>query len=118
MQEVGGLATRDEARQWSLVVLGVLADLLPEAQARRHFVSQLPGKLKSALLVEAPRGLLMDGEALVQHVGAALGTHASGGERALRAVYAVLKKAVSAGEMVEFQRRIPKDVVALLERTE
>lgn len=118
VQELGALASPKDARRWATEVLRALADLLPEAQVRRHFVSQLPGALKSSLRTEAPRGLLMDRQAFVQHVGAMLGVHAADGERALRAVYRVLKEAVSPGQIAQFEARIPQDVAAFLGRRE
>jgi uncharacterized protein (DUF2267 family) len=89
---------------------------LPDTEVRRHFVSQLPGLLKAHLLAEPPRSLVMDRDTFLQHLGSALGTHAPEAETALRAVYGVLKQAVSAGEIADLEAHMPKDVVALLER--
>ena len=118
VQELGALPSRKEAQRWATEVLRALADLLPEAQARRHFISQLPGALKSRLRTEAARGFLMDSQALVQHIGAALGGHAADGERALRIVYRVLKEAVSPGQIAQFGAHIPKDIAGHLEKKE
>ena len=118
VQELGGLATPKEARRWATEVLRALAHLLPEAQVRRHFISQLPGTLKARLLAEPPRGLVMDRGAFVQHVAAALEVHAAEGERALRIVYRVLKEAVSPGQLAEVEAHIPKDITTLLEKKE
>jgi len=112
----GGLTDRKEAKRWTLAVATALSHLLPNSEARRHFISQLPGVLKSHLLAEPPRSLLMDREALLQHLGAALGTHAPEAERALHVVYGVLREAVSAGEVAAFESQVPKDVAAMLER--
>lgn len=60
----------------------------------------------------------MDSDALVQHIAAALDTHASGGERALKIVWRVLREALSAGQLAEFERHIPKDVAVFLGRRE
>jgi len=114
VQELGGLASPKEARRWATEVLRAIAHLLPEAQVRRHFISQLPGALKARLLAEPPRALLMDRGAFVQHVAAALGVHAADGERALRIVYRVLKEAVSPGQIAQFEAHIPKDIAAYL----
>lgn len=114
VQELGGLASPKEARRWATEVLRAIAHLLPEAQVRRHFISQLPGALKARLLAEPPRALLMDRGAFVQHVAAALGVHAADGERALRIVYRVLKEAVSPGQVAQFEAHIPKDIAAHL----
>lgn len=116
VQQSGALPSRKEAEQWSAAVLTSLSHLLPDSETRRHFVSQLPGRLKSRLLDEPPRSLLMDRDAFLQHLGSALGTHAPGAEMALRAVYNVLKQAVSAGEIADFEAHIPKDIAAFLER--
>lgn len=116
VREVGRLADPAEARRWSLVALRALADLFPDAETRRHFLSQLPGGLKATLRGEPPRGLLMDPHALAQHVGAALDLHAAAGERVLRTVYAVLKEALGPGQLADFQRRVPADVAHFLDR--
>lgn len=105
-----------EAERWATAVLVAFAHLLPDSEARRHFASQLPGPFKSRLLAEAPRALLMNREAFVGHVGAALDVHAAEAERALHAVYGVLKQALSPGEIAAFEARIPTDVAGLLER--
>jgi len=64
-------------------------------------MTQLPGALKARLRDEPPGALLMDLDTFVQHVGAGLGTHAAGGERAVRVVYGVLREAVAPGEMAK-----------------
>ncbi|MBI2370806.1 MAG: DUF2267 domain-containing protein [Deltaproteobacteria bacterium] len=115
VQELGALPTRKEARRWATAVFRAMAHLLPDAEARRHFVTQLPGGLKSAQLAEPPHPLLMDREAFVQHVAAALGTHAPEGERALRTVYTILREAVSPGQIAQFEAHLPKDIATLLE---
>jgi uncharacterized protein (DUF2267 family) len=53
---------------------------------------------------------------LIQHIGAALEAHATEAERALTCVWSVLRKAISAGEMADFQARVPKDVASYLAR--
>ncbi len=118
VQRSGALSSRKEAERWSTAALRALTELLSESEPRRHFVAQLPGFLKSRLRDEPSPALRMDRDALVQHVGAALGTHAPEGARALRIVYRVLKEAVSPGQIAEFETHIPKDVVAFLEREE
>ena len=117
VQQSESLSSRTEAERWVAAVLTSLSHLLPDSETRRHFVSQLPGRLKSRLLDEAPRSLLMDRDAFLQHLGSGLGTHAPAAETALRAVYGVLKQAVSAGEIADFEAHIPKDIAALLERS-
>ncbi len=115
VQKAGALQNRKEAERWSTEVLRALTHLVPEADRRRHFISQLPGLLKARLTAEAPHVLLMDREAFLQHVAAALGTHVPGAERALRVVYDVLKEALSPGQIREFETHIPKDIAVLLE---
>jgi uncharacterized protein (DUF2267 family) len=115
VQELGALGTRQDADRWSMAVLGVLSDLLADAEGRRHFLSQLPGTLKARLLAEEPGAYEMDRDTLVQRIAAALGVHARDGERALRAVYRVLGEAVSAGQLAEYEARLPKDLAAFLE---
>jgi uncharacterized protein (DUF2267 family) len=116
VQKLGGLGSPTDAERWSTTTVRALAQLAPEPEQRRHFISQLPGFLKSPLHDEPPAPLLMDRDAFVQHLAAELGTHAPDGERALRAVYQVLKEAVSPGQIAEFEAHIPKDIAAFLER--
>lgn len=116
VQADGELASAKEAERWARAVVTALIDLAPDSESRRQFITQLPGFLKTPLLAQAPRILLMDREALLQHVGAALGAHASEAERALTCVWSVLRKAISAGEIADFQTRVPKDVASYLAR--
>ena len=116
VQAAGELSSPKEAERWSKAVLTALIDLAPDSETRRQFITQLPGFLKTPLLAEASRILLMDHEALLQHIGAALEAHASEAERALTCVWSVLRKAISAGEVADFQARVPKDVAAYLAR--
>jgi uncharacterized protein (DUF2267 family) len=97
-------------------VLTSLTHLLPDAETRRHFISQFPGPLKSRLLDEAPRSLSMNRDAFLQHLARALDAHAPAAETALRVVYAVVKEAVSPGEIADFEAHLPKEIAALLER--
>lgn len=115
VQELGALPTQNEAKRWAMAVVQALADLLADAQARRHFISQLPGGLKATARARAPRGLLMDREAFIQHVAAILRTHAPEGGLAARTVYRVLTEAVSAGQIADFEAHVPGDIVAFLE---
>ncbi len=62
----------------------------------------------------ARRTLLMNRVAFLQHVGAALDLHAPEAQQAMRAVWKVMRKAVSAGEIADFEARMPQDVAALL----
>jgi uncharacterized protein (DUF2267 family) len=116
LKAASGLASVKEAERWSKVVLTALIDLAPDSETRRHFISQLPGFLKTPLLAEPPRALIMDHDGLIQHIGAALEAHATEAERALTCVWSVLRKAISAGEMADFQARVPKDVASYLAR--
>jgi uncharacterized protein (DUF2267 family) len=108
------LANHEEAERWSRAVLAALSHLAPDSETRRQLITQLPGFLKTPLLTETPRPLLMDGEALIQHLAAALDIHARAAERAVRAVYGVLRKAVSAGELTDFEAKVPPDAARLL----
>ena len=116
VQASGRLSSLKEAERWSKVVLIALADIAPDSESRRRFIAQLPAFLKTAVLAEAPRALLMDHETLLQRIGAALGAHASEAERALTSVWSALGKAISGGEIAEFQARVPKDVASYLAR--
>jgi uncharacterized protein (DUF2267 family) len=109
------LATRKDAERCAKAVAIALADLAPDSQTRRRFISQLPRVLKSALQAETPSGLMMDREALIQHVAAALDVHAPEGRRALLAVWGVIRRSVSQGEIAAFQAHLPRDIAALLE---
>lgn len=115
VQRSAGLASRQESEAWVLAVLVSLSDLLPDSEIRRHFISQVPGLLKSRLLEEPPRGLVMTRDAFVQHVGKTLGIHARRAETAIRAVYGVLKEAVSAGQLADVEAHVPKEVASLLQ---
>lgn len=116
VQAAGELGSAREAERWSKAVLTALMDSALDSGTRRRFITQLPGFLKTPLLAETPRGLLMDREALLQHVGAALGTHAPEAERALACVWSAVRKAISAGEIAEFQTHVPEDVASYLAR--
>ena len=116
VKAAGGLSSAKEAERWSKAVLTALIDVAPDSETRRQFITQLPGFLKAPLLDEPPRALLMDHEAFVQHIGVALEAHASKAEHALTSVWSVVRKAISAGEIADFQARIPKDVAAHLAR--
>lgn len=115
VQAAADLSDRKEAARWAKAVAGALADLAPDAETRRQLTTQLPGFLKSHLQAQARRSLVMDRDALVQHVGAALGLHAPDARRAVLAVWGVVKHAVTPGELADFEARVPKDVAALLE---
>jgi uncharacterized protein (DUF2267 family) len=114
VQTAGDLAERKEAERWSQAVTVALSHLAPDSETRRQLITQLPGFLKRPLLAEAPRSLLMDRGALIQHVAAALDTRAPNAERAVRTVYGVLRKAVAPGELADFEARVPPDVARLL----
>ncbi len=115
VQTAVGLSSRKDAERWAKAVAGALADLAPDAQTRRQLITQLPGSLKSHLQAEPRRSLVMDREALIQHVGAALDLHAPDARRALLAVWGVIRRAVSHGELADFEARVPRDVAAFLE---
>jgi uncharacterized protein (DUF2267 family) len=116
VQKAGGTTSRGEAERWSKVVLSALTELVDDAARRRHFLSQLPGFLKAHLLAEIPRSLSMNRDALVRHVGAQLGVHSVEAERVLTVVYAVLAKAVSPGEIADFEEHVPREIAGLLGR--
>lgn len=52
---------------------------------------------------ETPSPLMMDREALIQHIAAAPDVHVPEGRRALLAVWSVLRRSVSQGEIAEFE---------------
>ncbi len=118
VKAAGRLSSAKEAERWSKTVLTALVDLAPDSETRRQFIAQLPGFLKTPLLAEPPRLLVMGHDTFIQHIGAALGVHASEAERALISVWSVLRKAISTGEMADFQARVPKDVASHLARVE
>jgi uncharacterized protein (DUF2267 family) len=110
--DIGG---GEEAERRVIAVVMTLSHLLTDSARRRHFVSQLPGFLKSPLLAEdrpAPLGWSRDG--FVQHVASALGTHAAEAEAVLRAVYSVLRDALSPGQIADFEAQVPADVRSVL----
>ena len=116
VQASGRLSSPKEAERWSKIVLIALADIAPDSATRRRFIAQLPLFLKTTVLAEPPRALLMDHETLLQRIGAALGVHASEAERALTSVWSTLRKAISAGEIADFQACVPQDVASYLAR--
>jgi uncharacterized protein (DUF2267 family) len=116
VQKSAGLESPREAERQSVAVLTALLHLLPDSEARRHFASQLPGFLKSRLTEERPRGLVLTRDAFLQHLGRALDVHAPDAERALMAVFGVLREAVSAGQVGDLEAHLPKEIAALLER--
>lgn len=115
VQAAADLPSRKEAERWAKAVVGALADLAPDSESRRQLITQLPGSLKSHLQMQPRRSLVMDRDALIQHVGAALDLHAPDAQRALLAVWGVMKQAVAAGELAEFEAQVPEDVAAFLE---
>jgi uncharacterized protein (DUF2267 family) len=116
VQELGALATRQDADRWSMAVLGALCDVLADAETRRHFLSQLPGAFKARLLTQEPGAYDMGPDTLVQRVAATLGVHAPEGERAVRVVYRVLRGAVSPGQLAEYEAHLSNDLAVFLER--
>ncbi|HSL48007.1 MAG TPA: DUF2267 domain-containing protein [Candidatus Deferrimicrobiaceae bacterium] len=116
VQESAGLDSPKEAERQSVAVLTALLHVLPDSEARRHFTSQLPGFLKSRLAEERPRGLVLTGDAFLQHLGRALHVHAPEAERVLMTVFGVLRQAVSAGQVSDLEAHLPKEIAALLER--
>lgn len=115
VQAATGVSGRKDAERWATAVAGALMQLAPDAETRRQFITQLPRVVKSHLREETRALLVMDREALIQHVGAALGVHAHEAQRALLAVWGVLRRSVSAGELADFEARMPRDVAAFLE---
>jgi uncharacterized protein (DUF2267 family) len=116
VQAGGDLTSAREAERWSKAVLAALIDLAPDSETRRQFIAQLPGFLKTPVRESAPRPLLMDHEASLQRVGAELGAHTAEAERVLACVWTVLRRAISAGEIADFQARVPQDVASYLAR--
>ena len=115
VRSAGAAESTREAEMVAMAVTRSLAQLLSDPAERRHFIAQLPGFLKTPLREEPPASLAMDREALIQHVAAALGTHASRATQALHAVWKVLRSAVSPGELAAFERAVPSEIVAFLE---
>ena len=115
VQEAGALPSRKDAERRSKAVVSALAQMLPDSESRRHFVTQLPGFLKSHLLAERPRHFKMTGDAFLQHIGRALEMHAPEAQRTMRTVYGVLRQA-GPGQIADFEKRVPKHIAALLRR--
>ena len=115
VQSAGQLASAKEADRWAKAVLSALTELAPDSESRRQFITQLPGFLKTHVLAETPRAMLMDREALLQRIAAALGAHVPEAERALTCVWGVLRRAISAGEIADFEARVPKGVSSYLD---
>ncbi len=116
VQRTAGLDSPKEAERRSTAVVTALGHLLADSQTRRHFASQLPGFLKSRLIEEQPRGLVLTRDAFLQHLGRALGVHAPEAERTFTAVFGVLREAVSAGQIDDLRAHLPRAIAGLLER--
>ncbi|OGL14449.1 MAG: hypothetical protein A3F92_07945 [Candidatus Rokubacteria bacterium RIFCSPLOWO2_12_FULL_71_22] len=116
VQRAAALESPKEALRMARTVLAALRELLPDSESRRQFATQLPGALKAHIASRPPRSLLMDRDAFLQHVGAGLGARAPEAERAVLAVWSVVREAMASGEIADFEARAPKDVVALLRR--
>jgi uncharacterized protein (DUF2267 family) len=115
VQELGGLATRQDADRWSMAVLGVLCDLPADSEIRRHFLSQLPGTFKARLLAKEPGMYDMD-RTRSSSASPQPWVCTRRRERALRAVYRVIKEAVSPGQLAGYEAHLPKDLAVFLER--
>jgi uncharacterized protein (DUF2267 family) len=116
-RQAADIGSGEESEQRAVAVVVALSHLLADSARRRHFASQLPGFLKSPLLAEArPAPLAWTRDGFVQHVAAALGTHAAQAEAVLRGVYSVLQEAMSPGQVADFEAQVPDDVRALLRR--
>ncbi|MBI1734307.1 MAG: DUF2267 domain-containing protein [Candidatus Rokubacteria bacterium] len=114
VQSAGAAENPKDAETVAMAVTRSLVQLLSDPAARRHFITELPGFLKTALREEPPEWLPMDREAFVQHVASALGTHAPRATQAVRAVWKALRSAISPGEVAAFERAIPPDVAVWL----
>ena len=114
-RRVADIGSGKEAERRAIAIVMALSHLLADSARRRHFVSQLPGFLKSPLLAEArPVPLAWSCDGFVQHVASALGTHAAEAETMLRGVYSVLQDALSAGQIADFEAQVPADIRAVL----
>jgi uncharacterized protein (DUF2267 family) len=116
VQAAAALDTPRDAEAVAHAVTRALSQLLSDPSERRHFITQLPGFLKTPLRDDPGEWLVMDREALLQHVAHALGTRVPEATRAVRAVWSGLQAALAPGQLAQFERHVPKDVVALLER--
>ncbi len=117
VQAAAALGSPREAQALALAVTRALSQLVSDPTERRHFITQLPGFLKTPLRDDPSEPLVMDREALLQHVAHGLGTHVPEATRALRAVWSGLKAAIASGQITRFEQHLPQDVVALLERS-
>jgi uncharacterized protein (DUF2267 family) len=115
VQKAAALGNPKEAERLSVAVVKTLSDVLPDSETRRHFAAQLPGFLKSRVDEEPPRRLVMTRDAFLQHLGRALGVHAPEAERALTAVFGVLRETVSSGQIDDLEAHLPGEIAALLE---
>ena len=117
VEQAADIGSGKESERRALAVVVALAHLASDTAQRRRFISQLPGFLKSGVLDEWPTApVAWSRDAFVQHVAAALGTHAAQAEIALRGVYTVLQEAISPGEIADFEAGLPHDIRALLHR--
>jgi len=115
VQETARIDSGKEAERRAVIVTVALAELVSDSGRQRHFISQLPRFLKARALDDArPAPVVWSGDAFVQHIASALGTHAAEAEITLHAVYAVLQEAISPGQISEFENDLPLDLRAVL----
>jgi len=115
VQEVAGLAARDDAERIARVVLGTLSERLYRTE-RGDLASQLPGELRS--LMEAHTDTdRYDLQEFYRRVALRADVSLADGEAYARAVGAVLREAVTPGQIEKVLGTLPEDYVALFEAT-
>lgn len=113
VQEVAAIEDRDEAERITRVVLHTLSERLSRAD-RKDLASQLAGPLRSMMEThtEADRYDLPE---FYRRVALRADLSLADGEAYARAVMAVLREAVTAGQIAEVLSTLPEDYVELFE---
>ena len=114
VQERTGLTGRQQAEQALLVVVGGLCQrVIPEVA--RHFVAQLPARLKSELdgyFIGPDKGIT--GEVLLAQLSDQLGLDEDRAESVLSGVLSVVSESVSAGEIQDLRQSLPGELRELI----
>lgn len=111
VQQVAGLATREEAERITRVAFGTLSERLNRTE-RGDLASQLPGELRSVM--EAHTGTdRYDLQEFYRRVALRADASLADGEAYARAVTAVLREAVTPGQIEEVLATLPEDYVEL-----
>jgi uncharacterized protein (DUF2267 family) len=115
VQQRGGFASQEEAVQATHATLETLGERLSRVETRQ-FATQLPKELRTYFL-QRPGSQLFDLEEFFHRVSAREGVRWQQAVAHARAVLAVLREAVSPGEMEDVRIELAPGFDALFEET-